>query len=253
MRGGAVSLTVLTVLTVLPVLRSLPALLALIAAAAQAQPAPLVAADGRLGEGWKVVGLPQQKPPLTRYRAERVDGRDAVRIEADGSYGNLTFELRGQPAPRRLRWAWRMVEPNPQADLSRREGDDTAARVCLAFDLPLDRVPLLERPLMAMARARAGDALPSATLCWVWGRGEPPRSLLDNPYTRRVRYIVLRTQADAAGTWFDEERDVAADWARAFGRESAAVPPLVAAIVAADADNTAARSIAHVTDLRFEP
>jgi hypothetical protein len=222
------------------------------ASAAAAAPGPLVASEGQLGAGWTVIGLPGQKPPLTRYRAERVDGRDAVRLDADGSYGNLTFELHGQPAPRRLRWSWRLQQPNARADLALREGDDTAARVCLAFDMPMQRVPLLERPLMALARSRAGETLPTATLCWVWGGAEPLGGVIDNPYTRRVRYIVLRGAADPAGRWLDEERDVAADWARSFGRESAALPPLAAVIVAADADNTGSHSIANVADLRFE-
>jgi hypothetical protein len=223
----------------------------LIGALALAQPAPLVH-EGALGAGWKVIGLPQQKPPLTRYRAERVDGVDAVRLEAEASYGNLTFDMKGQPAPRKLRWRWRLERGNAKADLAARQGDDTPARVCLAFDLPMDRVPFVERPLMAAARARAGDALPTATLCWVWGEAESREAAIDNPYTRRVRYVVLRNRDDGTGRWFDEERDVAADWARTFGRESAAMPPLLAAIVAADADNTAAHSIAHVADLQFD-
>ncbi len=232
-------------------MRGAAASLALIGTLAQAEPAPLVQ-GGALGTGWKVIGLPQQKPPLTRYRAERVEGVDAVRLDAEASYGNLTFELKGQPAPRTLRWRWRLERGNPKVDLAERNGDDTPARVCLAFDLPLNRVPLLERPLMAAARARAGDALPAATLCWVWGEAEAREAALDNPYTRRVRYIVLRNRSDGSGRWFDEERDVAADWARTFGRESAQMPPLAAVIVAADADNTAAHSIAHVADLKFE-
>ena len=54
-------------------------------------------------------------------------------------------------------------------------------------------------------------------------------------------------------TWFDETRDIAADFRRAFGDESDEVPPLLAVIVAGDADNTGGRSVAQLTDLRFEP
>ena len=48
-------------------------------------------------------------------------------------------------------------------------------------------------------------------------------------------------------------RDVAADFRRAFGGESATVPPLTAVIVAGDADNTGGRSVAFVAGLSFEP
>jgi len=222
-------------------------------ARAPAQPAPLVAEGLRLGPGWRVAGLPRQKVPLTRYGVVAIEGREAVRLEASASYGNLVLDLPGQPAPARLRWSWRLDQPNAAVDLTRKEGDDAAAKVCLAFDLPLEQVPFIERQVLRMARSRAGEALPAATLCWVWGGTETRETVLANPYSRRVRVIVLRNQADAASRWLDEDRDVAADWRRTFGDESDQVPPLVAAIVAADADNTGAASVAHVAGLRFGP
>jgi hypothetical protein len=90
-------------------------------------------------------------------------------------------------------------------------------------------------------------------LCWVWGGREPRVSFVDNDFTRRVRYVVLRNAADPAGTWFDESRDVAADFQRTFGDESAVLPPVIAVLVGGDADNTGMHSIAHVGSLRFEP
>lgn len=229
------------------------------AATAQPQPAPaqalppLVQGAQALGSAWRVVGLPAQKMPLTRYSAERVDGRLALRLEARASYGNFVHELPPLPLPRTLSWAWRMDQANPAVKLRTREGDDAAAKVCLSFDLPIQQVPFVERTLLRLARARTGADLPAATLCWVWGGRETTGDLIDNPYTRRVRSIVLRGAADASGQWLVESRDVAADFRRAFGDESAAPPPLTAVIVAADADNTGATSVAHVADLQFAP
>jgi hypothetical protein len=229
------------------------ALLGAAVASARAQPGPLVTADGALGASWRVVGWPNQKPPPTRYTAATVEGRPAVRLEASASYGNLVADLPGQRAPERLRWTWRIERPNAAVDLAQKSGDDAAAKVCLGFDLPLANVPFMERQLLRLARSRSPEPLPAATLCWVWGHAEAKEALLPNPYSRRVRVIVLRNQADAAERWFDEDRDVAADWKRAFGDESAEVPPLGAVIVAADADNTGRSSVAYVAGLRFAP
>jgi hypothetical protein len=219
-------------------------------------PLPPPVADGALHPAWRVVGLPQQKPPLTRYTAAAVDGAEALRLEARGSYGNLVLDLSGQPAPARIAWRWRVEQPNPALDLTRKAGDDTPAKVCLAFDLPLAAVPFVERQLLRFARAQSGEPLPAATLCWVWGHAEPVNGVLINAYTRRVRYVVLRGRADAPGRWFDESRDVAADFRRAFGdewTEAARLPPLAALIIAADADNTGASSLAHLAGLRVVP
>ena len=212
--------------------------------------APLV--DGnRFGEGWRVVGLPNQVPPMTRFTPEAVQGRAAVRVEADKSYGNLVLPLPGVAAPRSLQWSWRLLEPAARSDLHSKSGDDVAAKVCLSFDLPLAQVPFMDRQRLRLARDVSGQDLPSATLCWVWATTEAVGAKIDNVYSRRVRYIVLRNARDAPGAWVDEQRDVAADFVLAFGDESATVPPLTGVAVGADADNTGGRSVAHITALRF--
>ena len=62
---------------------------------------------------WQVVGLPKQKMPLTQYALVDLDGRRALRIEADRSYGNLVHALDGAPVPTaaRLSWQWRVDRP----------------------------------------------------------------------------------------------------------------------------------------------
>ncbi len=224
--------------------------------AVAAEPLALLGADGRLAPGWREARLPGQRLPPTRYEPVRIDRRDALRLEAEGSYGNLVFDTGRRAPPRRLRWAWRLDRPNEAVALARKSGDDAVAKVCLAFDLPTARLPLMERALLALARQRAGDDLPAATLCWVWGHAEPAGAVLPNAYTRRVRFVVLRNRDDATGRWLAEERDVEADLRRAFGDEieaAEALPPLTAVLLSADADNTGGHSVAHVADLVLEP
>lgn len=221
-----------------------------------AVPADLLQGD-RIGTPWRVITWPQQKFPATRYTVEPVNDKSphrlAVRIEAQGSYGNLVHALPGVLAPQRLAWSWRVSQGNPAVVLNLKTGDDAPVKVCLGFDMPLAQVPFVERQLLRFARSRSADPLPAATLCWVWGGAEATGTLQDNPYSRRVRSIVLRRHAQADGTWFDEDRDVAADFRRAFGDESTVVPPVIALIVAGDADNTGGHSIAHLAGLRWWP
>ncbi len=228
------------------------------AASAEAQgPAvlPRLTEGDALGPGWRVVGLPQQKPPLTRYAAQRLDGREVLRVEADRSYGNLAFDWpAGVSMPQWLSWSWRVDEAPKGVDLARKEGDDTPARVCVGFATPLERLPFVERQLLRVGRRMSGLDLPAATLCWAWGTTETPGAVVVNPYTARVRTLVLRGRADALGQWHDERRDVHADFRLAFGDEwDGATPPLaIMALVAADADNTGGRSRAYFAGLRIE-
>ena len=212
---------------------------------------PLLVGD-RVGPGWEFSGLPDQKLPRTRYENVLLDGQRVLRAEAQGSYGHLVHDLppSTSPASGQLVWRWRLDRANPRADLRQKAGDDVALKVCASFDLPLAQVPFVERQVLRLARSRTGQALPAATVCYVWDPSLPAGTVLDNAYSRRLRMVVVRGQGDALGAWADERRDVAADLRRLFGDELGgagdALPPLTAVAVSADADNTGADSLGHV-------
>ncbi len=202
---------------------------------------------------WQVVGLPKQRMPLTQYSLAEVDGRRALRIEAVRSYGNLVHSLDLALEAGHLAWSWRVERLLAMADLRTKAGDDTAAKVCVFFDLPLDRIPFGERQLLRMARAAASEKLPGATVCYVWDNALPVGKTLPNAYTGRMRYLVLQSGAAPAGVWKRERRDIAADFARLFGAESPTMPPLLGVAIGADADNTGGHSLAYVADLVLQP
>lgn len=214
--------------------------------------APLAGTGDTLPAAWQFRGLPQQQLARTAYSVVRQDGAAVLRIDARASYGNLVHTLPAGSSAQRLAWRWRVEQPNPQADLRTKAGDDNAVKLCLLFDLPLDAVPFVERQLLRLARSRSAELLPAATLCYTWDARLPAGTLLDNPYSRRVRSIVLRGAETAPGRWQAEARDVAADFLRAFGDEARTLPPLLAVAVAGDADNTGGTSLAFVADLVLE-
>ena len=196
-----------------------------------------------------MVGLPQQTKPLTRFSVETVDNQRVLRVEADRAYGNLVHPLKDVRAGT-LSWRWRVEQPASGADLRRKNGDDAPLKVCAFFDLPLSDVPFIERQVLRIAAARAGEALPTAALCYVWDEHLPQGTLLHNAYTHRVRYIVIH------GTllrWADEKHDLTADFRRAFGDDTQAVPLLTAVAIGADTDNTASHSVGHIGGLQLTP
>jgi hypothetical protein len=218
------------------------------------------ASGAQVPSAWKPTPLPGQSAPMTGFRAARTDGDDMLEVKAEASYGNLVHLLPksdGESAARgaTLSWRWRLAEANPAINLSSRDGDDTNLKVCVLFDLPLAAVPLSERFLLQIARNRTGEALPAATICYVWDSHEARDSVRDNAYSRRVRYWVLRGRGDPTGAWQREEREISADFRRLFGKESATVPPIIAVAVGADADNTGGRSLGFVNrmSLRLKP
>ena len=123
-------------------------------------PLPVAAAGSAPAKPWQVVGLPQQTKPFTRFSVAQIDGVQALRIEADQSYGNLVHPLRVGASSLKLSWQWRVDRPIAAADLKSRRGDDMPVRVCVLFDLPLEqgagaRPTAAQRPLQER-QARAG-------------------------------------------------------------------------------------------------
>lgn len=219
---------------------------------------PALAAFGSVGSApqppWKVVGLPQQTKPFTRFSVVDIDGKRAVKIEADLSYGNIVHPLKEYAAPVNLVWQWRIEKPIDAADLREKRGDDTAVKVCVFFDMPMDNVPFADRQLLRLARSKTSDPVPTATVCYVWDPKLPAGTTLDNAFTRRMRYIVLESGTDRLNKWVAEKRDVAADFTKLFNDESkGVVPPIVGIAVGADSDNTQSHSVAYVSGIALEP
>ena len=202
---------------------------------------------------WRVVGLPNQTKPFTRFSVVDIDGRRAVKIEADSSYGNLVHLLAPLPVPGQLAWQWRVELPLTDTDLRKKSGDDTEIKVCVFFDEPMEKVPFADRQILRLARSRTTDVVPTATLCYVWDSHLKAGTALPSAFTGRLRYLVLQSGTDKLDRWVGERRDLAADFMRLFGDECDAVPPVIGVAVGADADNTQSRSIAYVSRLVLEP
>jgi hypothetical protein len=215
---------------------------------------PLAGPEGPPPAPWIVVTLPKQTKPVTQFSITTLDGRPALKVDANQSYGTLGHPVGADAPPARtLAWKWRVDQPLPKADLETRRGDDTAVKVCAMYDLPDDMVPTSDRVFLNVARRQAGRKVPAATVCYVWDARLPTGTVLPNAFTNRVRYLVLRSKESPLASWAEESRDLHADFLKLFGSETTVVPPLVAILVGGDADNTRSHSLAYVADLDLRP
>lgn len=172
-----------------------------------------------------------------------------LRVAVDGSYANLIQNNEGAArADPILRWRWRVDSLDENTDIRRKNGDDVPARLCVLFDLPLQRLRFSDRVAVLMGRAIFDPDLPAASLCYVWDAHVDEGSWLPNAYTDRVMMLVLHR---GTGGWFDERRDLRADFARAFPAEAASgpMPGIAALVISGDGDNTGARSLAFFGDV----
>lgn len=137
----------------------------------------------------------------SRLRAVEIDGKPFLEAVPNRSASGLY-----QPAPRltgqlgHIRWWWRVDRLQASADIRRLDRDDFGALLAFVFGEP----SWWNRDVPTIAYVWTATALATGTLV------KSPRH--DNVY-----YVQLRGRADI-GTVRQEDRDVAADFLRAFGR-----------------------------------
>jgi Protein of unknown function (DUF3047) len=202
---------------------------------------------------WKVVGLPERyAKPVSQFDLAEIDGVRVLRVKADQSWGSLAHPSSEIVKPEtRLRWRWRLDQPLAKSDLRTKATDDGALKVCLSFDMPAEHIPAGERTLIRLVQFFTKEKIPTATLCYLWGGKEAIGYEQASLITNRVRFVVLANESTPTKSWQSVTRNIHADFLKAFGHETQAVPALSAIIIGADADNTSGSSLGYMGDVQL--
>ena len=196
---------------------------------------------------WAMVPLKGEKP--TSYRVATVDGRMALEARVNGTMSlmarPINVNLADKPV---LCWRWYVDAPVAKADMTRKTGDDYAARVYIAFDMPDEVLSGSTKFKLKLARSMFGRSIPDAAVVYVWDNKHPVGTVRKSAYTDRSQLIVAETGSGRAGTWVTKRADVAADFAKAFGNKPGKPVQLA---VASDGDNTKSRGRAAFADIHF--
>lgn len=197
---------------------------------------------------WQHRAFPGKKS--TRYSRIELDGRSAVQSDSTGSASMLRQHLRVEPAALgTLRFSWKVPALIANADMTRRETDDSPVRVVLAFDGDRSNFSAKNAMLSELAMVLTGEPLPYASLMYVWGNRSPAGSVIVNPRTDRIRKLVLESGPQGLGRWIDYQRDIRADYEKAFGEPPGA---LIGIGIMTDSDNTSGRSMAWYGPLSLD-
>ncbi len=185
--------------------------------------------------GWQHQTLPKVER-ANQFEIAMDGDRRALRVASSSSASTWLARVTGETGSRpTLQWQWKVSKALAGSDLRIKQGDDYAARLYVLFDLPAERLSLGDRLRMQAARTLAGVEVPAAALCYVWGSAQAAGVTGWNPYTDRVRMVVVDGGDTHAGRWRTVNRDLRRDWDEAFG---GAMPPVGGIAVGADTDNT---------------
>lgn len=201
---------------------------------------------GALPADWQPwVILPSK--PTTEYRLVDAGGRVALEARAEHAASGLYRIIRVDPHRHPLlEWEWRVPELLPGADPRIATREDAAARLIVSFHGDIGKLDFADRAQLRLAKALSGNALPYATLMYIWANDLPLETVVRNPHSGRVRMIVVGSGARGLGEWVRVRRNLREDYRRAFGEEPWDV---VAIGVMTDSDNTRGRARAYYGDI----
>lgn len=241
--------------------RSALTVLALIGLSLGLSPRPCVAENPiRIGNFSKLTPdstLPSQWQPLTFKKIERHtlyqvvsdSGNTVIRADSQNSASGLirkvSIDSRKFPI---ISWRWKVSSVYAKGDVTRKSGDDYPARVYITFAYDPAEVGFFEKAKYEAARLIQGETPPLAAITYIWASRAPAGLTVANPYTDRVRMIVLQSGATRVNQWIAEKRNVYADYKAAFGKE----PPMVSGVaIMTDSDNTGESARAWYGDIVF--
>ena len=177
----------------------------------------------------------------TLYQAMEYEGRPAVKALAEGSNSTLSLVLQPQTGAiaKRFRFSWFVPALNTSFDLSKKGEDDAVARLVLSFagDRFNGQWAARDHLVSELSSLIAGKPLPYASIMYVWDSRYPVGSVIPNPYTGRIRQIVVESGPQHLNQWVDFERDVEADFRMAFGEAPGA---MVGLSLMSDSNNSGA-------------
>jgi hypothetical protein len=163
----------------------------------------------------------------------------------------LRSKIRIEPAELgSVRFSWKVPQLIAGADMALRDADDSPVRIVLVFEGDRSRFSIRDAALSELAHTLTGEKMPYATLMYVWCGKREPGTIIKSPRTERVRKLVVESGSRKLNQWLDYERNIRADFERAFGEKPGA---LVGIGIMSDSDNTRSAAKAWYGPVRLAP
>jgi hypothetical protein len=222
------------------------------AAGALAQAAPDIPrfsaakAGGVLPGDWKHVPLASFKNN-TEYTLVVEDGAVVVRAMAHNAASFLAVRADFDPHQfPMLSWRWKVAKGIPAANTAEQSKEDAPVRLMVAFAGDTSKLPFKERATASAAQSISGQALPYATLMYVWGSKVAIDSITTSSRSSRIRMLAVAADDQGIGHWQSYTRNLVEDFKRVFGEEPGKVTSIQ---LMTDTDNTGADVQAYYGDI----
>lgn len=204
---------------------------------------------GDFPEGWKPLTF-EKIETHTDYTLVKNSQTVVVKAVSNQSSSGLIREILIDPKEYPVvEWSWKVENILKNGDVTSKDGDDYPARIYITFEYDSSRVGFFEKAKFELIKLIYGQYPPIGALNYIWESQSPIGTLVPNPYTDRVKMIVIQSGNQKLNQWVTEQRNVYEDYKKAFGEE----PPNISGVaVMTDTDNTKESAVAYFGDIVFK-
>ncbi len=178
--------------------------------------------DGWKGQNWG--------SPAYDLTVEEASPTKVLHLRSKNEGSTISRDLKGKVNLKEtpiLEWRWKVVTLPKGGDSRRKETDDQAAQVYVAWP-------------------RFPEAVRSRIVGYVWDTSAPAGTIVKSQKTSTITYVVVRSGAADLGRWITERRNVAEDFRKIYGEEPESPGALSVAIDSNDTNSTAESVIGEI-------
>lgn len=169
-------------------------------------------------KGWKTVTYFNVSP--TSYRVVKYRGEYFLKAEGIGTSSCLFREVKAEiedyPV---ISWRWKISNVIRQAVETRRDRNDSAARVIVVFETEPETLPTWYGIEYLLRRLISRNEPSGPRIEYIWGNRIEKERIFDNPSLKHSKVIVLESGERKAKQWVREKRNLVEDFKAAFGTQ----------------------------------
>ena len=200
-------------------------------------------------EGWEVISY--FRTAKNKLSLSKEGKRTVLRVKSIGSASGvlkrLEIDLKKFPV---LVWRWKINRVVGMAIESRKDRNDSAARVRVIFGKaapkPLKGPPEVVKIFKSFGFQTGGKEPPGFKIDYIWGNNVHKGEVIDYPGSKKHKIVVVESGNKGANRWVWEKRNLIEDFQQFF-RSSPST--LIGIVVLTDTDQTNEGVIAHYSSI----
>jgi len=200
-------------------------------------------------KGWEVI--PYFRTAKNKLSLSKEGKRTVLRVKSIGSASGilkrLEIDLKKFPV---LVWRWKINRVVGMAIESRKDRNDSAARVRVIFGKaapkPLKGPPEILKFFKSFGIQPGGKEPRGFKIDYIWGNNVPKGDVIDYPGSKNHKMVVVESRNKRANRWVWEKRNLIEDFQEFFRRSP---PALIGIMVLTDTDQTNEGVIAHYSSI----